>query len=136
MDSLVCFLYFIEGALTAQKDVKLEKHHILNIPNLHVVMAMKSLKSMGHAREAFNWQWHYYFLTPSGVEYLRNFLHLPTEVVPATHKKTQIKTLGEERPRRFGDRKEGGDRPPRTGGRGEYRRGGEGRSPRPAAATE
>ncbi len=113
-----------EGALTQQKDVKLEKHHILNLPNLHVAMALKSLKSMGHVREVFNWQWHYYFLTDSGVEYLREYLHLPEEVIPATLKKAAVKTLsgapaGE---RRFGDRDAKGGAPggefrPRFGGR-------------------
>jgi small subunit ribosomal protein S10e len=100
-----------EGALTCQKDVKLEKHHILALPNLHVVMAMKSLKSMGHVREVFNWQWHYFFLTDEGVTYLRNFLHLPEDVIPATLKKAAIKPLGVredgDRPRRFGDRAAG-----------------------------
>ncbi len=99
--------------MTAQKDVKLEKHHLkelAGIPNLHVLMALKSLKSMGHVREVFNWQWHYFFITDSGVEYLRKYLNLPEEVVPATLKKAALKPLGvrEDGPRRFGDRKEGG----------------------------
>lgn len=44
-----------EGVLTCQKDVKKPKHHELDLPNLHVVKAMLSLKSRGHVREVFNW---------------------------------------------------------------------------------
>lgn len=59
------------------------------------------------------------FLTPEGVEYLREFLNLPAEIVPATHKS---KARGPERsggpsgPRRFDDG-------PRDGGREGYRSG-------------
>ncbi|OBZ66223.1 40S ribosomal protein S10-A [Grifola frondosa] len=35
----------------------------------------------------FSWQWYYYVLTPEGVDYLREWLNLPNEIVPATHKK-------------------------------------------------
>lgn len=82
-------------------------------------MAAMSLKSRGYVREVFNWQWHYYFLTDAGIEYLRGYLHLPAEIIPQTLKKAPIKQLGggevrersERRP--YGDRKEreGGDRP-------------------------
>lgn len=44
-----------EGAMTCQKDVRIPKHHILDIPNLHVAKALLSLKSKGHVREVFNW---------------------------------------------------------------------------------
>lgn len=123
--------------LAVQKNVKLPQHHILKVPNLHVNMAMLSLKSRGYVTEVFNWQWHYYFLTDAGVEYLRGYLHLPAEIIPATLKKAPIKALGgreeafggrgERRP--FGDRKEG-----REGG---YRRegGGFGRRPQGAEAS-
>lgn len=86
--------------MTSQKDVKLAKHHSLNIPNLHVVKALMSLKSMGHVREVFNWQWHYYFLTETGVTYLREYLHLPEDVIPATLKKAAIKVRIPRRARR------------------------------------
>lgn len=75
-----------EGVLTCQKDVKLAKHNELDLPNLHVIKAMLSMKSRGHVREVFNWQWHYFFLTDSGIEYLKAYLNLPEDVVPATLK--------------------------------------------------
>jgi hypothetical protein len=167
--------------LAVQKNVKLPKHHILNLPNLEVVMAMLSLKSRGFVREVFNWQvsalrnlksaraavsarapvtaagmgghwtlldhfvraralvahpgalfllqWHYFFLTDTGIEYLRGYLHLPAEIVPATLKKAPAKAAGgrEEagagarRPGGFGERREGGG-----GFGGERREGGGG----------
>ena len=44
-----------EGVLSCQKDVKKPKHHEMDLPNLHVVKAMLSLKSRGYVREVFNW---------------------------------------------------------------------------------
>lgn len=68
----------------------------------------------------------YYTLTPEGLDYLREWLHLPAEIVPATHIKQQRShapprgMLGdEERRRPFGGRGRGGDRGDREGG---YRR--------------
>ena len=43
---------------------------------------MKSLKSRGFVRETFNWQYFYWYLENEGVEYLREYLHLPAEIVP------------------------------------------------------
>jgi hypothetical protein len=173
----------------------------MDLPNLHVVKAMLSLKSRGYVREVFNWcveavlaahsqpraisfkgvgpasphgspadlwrrhaksggcllsppplhpishppppplflcarlppaltkcvcrQWHYFFLTDAGIQYLKEYLHLPEDVVPATMKRGPNDATGESsvaamggafggrdgRPGRFGDR---GDRP-RTG---------------------
>jgi hypothetical protein len=58
------------------------------------------------------------FLTDSGIEYLREFLNLPSEIVPATLKKsTRPLERGDARgprrdgpPRRFGGEREGGER--------------------------
>ncbi|CAM9291781.1 unnamed protein product [Scytosiphon promiscuus] len=49
---------------------------------------MKSMKSRGLVRETFNWQYFYWYLTVEGIEYLREYLHLPEEIVPATLKKS------------------------------------------------
>ena len=101
-----------EGVLTCQKDVKLQKHHELDLPNLHVVKAMLSLKSRGHVREVFNWQWHYYFLTDTGIEYLKGYLHLPEDVVPATLKRAPGAPGGESAGAGggFGERRTFGER--------------------------
>ena len=130
--------------MTVEKDSRLPKHHILDVPNIHVLDALKSLKSKNHVKEVFNWQWHYYFLLDSGVEYLRQYLQLPEIVVPATLKKTAkpITVRGEDGARRGGFGR-GGDRGERGFERGERRFGGEGgyrreggfaRGPAPGAA--
>merc|ERR1712093_707841 len=48
---------------------------------------MQSLKSRGYVREQFSWQWFYWYLTNEGIEYLREYLNIPSEVVPSTLKK-------------------------------------------------
>ena len=78
---------FKEGVLVAKKDYNAPKHEELDVPNLEVIKAMQSLTSKGLVKTRFSWQWYYYTLTPEGVEYLREWLHLPAEIVPATHKK-------------------------------------------------
>jgi small subunit ribosomal protein S10e len=47
---------------------------------------MKSFTSKGFTRETFNWQYHYFYLTNTGIEYLRQYLALPADIVPATLK--------------------------------------------------
>lgn len=48
---------------------------------------MRSLKSRGFVTGTYNWRYHYYILTNEGIEYLRDYLGLPADVVPATFKK-------------------------------------------------
>lgn len=79
------------------------------------------------------------FLTDTGIEYLREFLNLPSEIVPATLKKSTRPLERDTRPprrdgppRRFGDRE--GYRSEKAGAPGEYRpefRGGFGRGAAP-----
>ncbi|KAK2196330.1 bifunctional 40S Ribosomal protein S10/Plectin-S10 [Babesia duncani] len=78
-----------EGVLVVQKDPKIPSHPEISVPNLHVLMTMKSLKSKNFVDENFNWQHLYFTLTDQGIEYLRNFLHLPPTVFPATLTKKQ-----------------------------------------------
>ena len=101
-----------------------------------MIKALQSLTSKGYVKTQFSWQWYYYTLTPEGLEYLREWLHLPAEIVPATHIKQQRShmpprgMMGEDgrEQRRFGGGRGGprGDRGDREGG---YRRreGGEGK---------
>ena len=49
-------LLFKEGVMMAKKDVHMPKHLELadkNVPNLHVMEAMQSLKSRGYVKEQF-----------------------------------------------------------------------------------
>ncbi|KAH8826201.1 Plectin/S10 domain-containing protein, partial [Flagelloscypha sp. PMI_526] len=76
-----------EGVLVAKKDFNVPKHEEFDVLNLRVIKALQSLTSQGYVKTQFSWRWYYYTLTPEGVEYLREFLHLPSEIVPQTHKK-------------------------------------------------
>merc|ERR1712061_16902 len=76
---------FKEGVIVVKNDPRATLHNELeDIPNLHVMMVMKSLCSRNYVTEKFNWQWDYYFLTNEGIEYLREVLHLPPQVFPST----------------------------------------------------
>ncbi|CAD7929632.1 unnamed protein product [Amoebophrya sp. A120] len=75
---------FKEGVLTVQKDGMKPKHDQIDVPNLHVMMVMKSLTSKDYVKEKFNWQWYYYYLTDEGISHLREVLHLPSTVFPST----------------------------------------------------
>ena len=130
---------FAEGVVTAEKDFNLPAHpapELASVPNLQVIKLMQSFKSRELVTERFAWRHYYWFLTDKGIEYLREYLNLPADVVPATLKKS-ARPVG-ERPRPpmpgGGDRF-GGDRPrrdgggfggPREGGREGYRREGGG----------
>mmetsp|Transcript_68102 Transcript_68102/g.190174 ORF Transcript_68102/g.190174 Transcript_68102/m.190174 type:complete len:81 (+) Transcript_68102:2-244(+) len=50
-------------------------------------MVLRSLCSRGYVSEVFSWQWHYYYLTNEGIDYLREVLHLPAQVCPQTFTK-------------------------------------------------
>merc|ERR1712146_549711 len=79
-----------EGVMVAKKDFNKQSHDDpdLDVPNLHVIKLMQSLKSRVYVQERFSWNWYYYYLTNEGIEYLQKFLNLPADVVPATLKKT------------------------------------------------
>jgi small subunit ribosomal protein S10e len=79
---------FKEGVIVAKKDYRSPKHPELEqVPNLHVIKALQSLKSKGYVKEQFAWRHYYWYLTNEGIQYLRDFLHLPPEIVPATLKR-------------------------------------------------
>ncbi|RWS27938.1 40S ribosomal protein S10-like protein [Leptotrombidium deliense] len=79
---------FKEGVMVAKKDFHAPKHPALaNVANLHVIKAMQSLKSRGYVKEQFAWRHYYWYLTNEGIQYLRDYLHLPAEIVPPTLKR-------------------------------------------------
>ncbi|KAG9384166.1 Ribosomal protein S10E [Pyrenophora tritici-repentis] len=71
---------FREGVLVAKKDFNLPKHGDIDTKNLYVVKACQSLTSRGYLKTRFSWQYYYYTLTPEGLDYLREWLHLPAEI--------------------------------------------------------
>jgi len=116
---------FKEGVIVAKKDTQLKNHPDLpGVPNLSVMVLMKGFASKGLVRENFAWRHFYWYLTNEGINYLREYLHLPTTIVPATLLKTARSVRPDQPPRRsFGERG-----PRREGGferRRDYRQGGE-----------
>lgn len=76
---------FKEGVMVVKKDPYQEEHpDIPGVRNLHVMMVLKSLNSKEMVKEVFCWQYYYYTLNPEGIEHLRELLHLPPQVFPAT----------------------------------------------------
>uniref|UniRef100_A0A7S2YUC2 Plectin/eS10 N-terminal domain-containing protein n=1 Tax=Chloropicon laureae TaxID=464258 RepID=A0A7S2YUC2_9CHLO len=105
---------FREGVLYAEKDFNLPKHPMIDVTNLEVIKLMQSLKSKEFVTEQFAWRHYYWFLTNEGIEYLREYLNLPSEIVPNTLKKStrnmERRPMGDRPPRRFQDRGERGER--------------------------
>jgi len=125
---------FAEGVLVAKKDFYAAAHDdVPDVPNLEVLCLMKSMRSRNLVRETFNWQYYYYYLTTEGIDYLREYLHLPEETIPATQKKPAARPAragpvpGERAGGRYGDKKmgPGGDFNPEFQGQGQSREGGQ-----------
>jgi small subunit ribosomal protein S10e len=116
---------FKEGVLVVKKDTRSQTHpHIEGPTNLEVLMLVKSLESRGFVKVTFSWQYHYAYLTDAGIEYLRQYLALPAEIVPATHKKTASRpNMRDQEDDKYGG---GGRGAPafRGGGDRDYRGGG------------
>ncbi|OWO97485.1 40S ribosomal protein S [Marssonina coronariae] len=133
---------FREGVLVAKKDYNLPKHNDIDTKNLYVVKACQSLTSRGYVKTQFSWQYYYYTLTPEGLDYLREWLHLPAEIVPATHIKQQRSHApprgmmggeGDRERKPFGGRGgRGGERGDREGGYRRREAGGEGKEGAPS----
>uniref|UniRef100_A0A8C4R5J7 Plectin/eS10 N-terminal domain-containing protein n=1 Tax=Eptatretus burgeri TaxID=7764 RepID=A0A8C4R5J7_EPTBU len=83
-------LIFRDGTLVAIKNRKPNSFHpeLPGITNLQVTCTMRSLKSRGLVRETYCWRHHYWYLTNEGIAYVRDYLHLPPEIVPATLRRT------------------------------------------------
>merc|ERR1712225_213004 len=133
-DRLTIYRYlFKEGVMVAKKDCNKPKHDDPELPvkNIYVIKLLTSLKSRGYVTEKFSWQWYYWYLTNEGIEYLREYLHLPAEIVPATLKKPSRPAArgiarGEGRSGGKGGWGDGGKGGDRDGG---YRRGAFGDKP-------
>ena len=72
-----------------KKDTISNSHRQIEGPtNLEVICLMKSLESRGYVRITSSWEYNYCYLTPEGLEYLREYLAVPADTISATHKKT------------------------------------------------
>ncbi|CAK5073427.1 unnamed protein product [Meloidogyne enterolobii] len=78
---------FEDGVCIAKKDYVSKSHpEIKGVRNLYVIKALKSLTSKGLVREQYAWRHYYFYLKEDGVPYLREYLGLPEDVLPNTHK--------------------------------------------------
>merc|ERR1711916_228981 len=102
---------FQDGVMVCKKNFQAKHHYVEGISNLWVWHACRSLEARGFVKGQFSWQWHYWFLTNEGIEYLREFLHLPDDIVPNTLKRTRGGAERERDERRPGGRDDRGDRP-------------------------
>ncbi|KAG7240599.1 hypothetical protein INR49_026654 [Caranx melampygus] len=77
---------FRDGVMVAKKDKRPQVKHpeVQSVSNLQVIRAMGSLKSRGYVTETFAWRHFYWYLTNEGIVYLREYLKLPPEIVPAS----------------------------------------------------
>jgi len=108
---------FSDGVLVARKDFASPEHmELKHIKNIEVIKTCQSLRSRGFVREQFSWQHYYFFLTDEGIEYLRKWLNVPSDVVPKTlqAKAEPPRVIGGFR----GDRAGGYRRPGAPGERG------------------
>ncbi|KAL6541548.1 hypothetical protein OROGR_011034 [Orobanche gracilis] len=81
------------GVCYAKKDFNLAKHPEIDVPNLQVIKLMQSFKSKEYVRQTLAWMHYYWYFTNDGIEFLCTYLNLPSEIVPATLKKS-AKPLG------------------------------------------
>ncbi|KAM4687860.1 plectin isoform 3-T3 [Discoglossus pictus] len=79
-------ILFRDGVMVAKNDERPQSRHseVPGVTNLQVTKAMGSLRSRGFVRETFVWKHCYWYLTNEGIDYLRQYLHLPPEIVPAS----------------------------------------------------
>ncbi|TKS89148.1 Plectin [Collichthys lucidus] len=83
---------FQDGVIVAKKDKRPRSMHpdVRGVTNLKVIRAMGSLRSKGFVRETFAWKHVYYYITNEGTAYLRDYLHLPPEILPAPLKCARV----------------------------------------------
>uniref|UniRef100_A0A7S1KQB2 Plectin/eS10 N-terminal domain-containing protein n=1 Tax=Percolomonas cosmopolitus TaxID=63605 RepID=A0A7S1KQB2_9EUKA len=89
-DRVAVFQYlFREGVIVAKNDTQLKSHpDLADVRNLYVIKLMDGFVVNGYVRKTYAWQHHYYYITNEGIEYLRDYLHLPASIVPATLKRS------------------------------------------------
>ncbi|XP_016795313.1 small ribosomal subunit protein eS10-like [Pan troglodytes] len=94
-------LFFKEEVTVVKKDVHMPKHLELadkNVPGRArwlrpVIPALWEAESRGYyVKEQFAWRHVYWYLTNEDIQYLRDYLHLPLETVPATLRRSRPRT--------------------------------------------
>lgn len=79
---------FRVGILVVRKHKKKSSEKEKNkIESAVIIKLLKGLLSKGLVTETFSWKVYYFTLNDKGISFLRNFLNLPSTVVPLTYKK-------------------------------------------------
>merc|ERR1719274_224282 len=116
---------FKEGVMCAPKDfaktvtIETASGNEVEVRNLEIIKLMTSLKSREYVKETFNWRWFYWYLNDEGIEYLRQYLNIPADVVPDTMMK-QAPRAGESE-RRYGRGGGGFDKDKGVGPGGDFK---------------
>lgn len=74
-----------DGTLVVKHQPSLPIHEKTKITNLHVMLMMRTMKTKEYVKHTYLWGYDYYILTPEGIEFLREQLDLPLNVMPATY---------------------------------------------------
>jgi small subunit ribosomal protein S10e len=81
------FVKITEGVVVARKDFQAPRHpQIPGVSNLEVIKLMQGFTAKGLVRENFAWRHYYWYLTNEGINYLREYLNIPSNYVPLTLK--------------------------------------------------
>lgn len=110
---------FREGVVVAENKNQ-KKHSELSVTNLEVIQLMRGFATRKLVKPQYAWRHYYYFLTDEGVQYLREILHIPADIMPATMKKTasSVAPTGDDRRRQWRNEEGGAEGGPRRGGFG------------------
>ncbi|PIK48577.1 putative 40S ribosomal protein S10-like [Apostichopus japonicus] len=106
----------LKGVMVAKKDTNLAKHPEVDVPNLHVMKALQRLRQGAVCLAPL-----LLYLTNEGIQYLRETLNLPPEIVPTTLKRQARPET--TRPRPKGQGMDRGPSGPVDSQRDSYRRG-------------
>ncbi|XP_071699898.1 small ribosomal subunit protein eS10z-like [Rutidosis leptorrhynchoides] len=75
---------FEEGICFAKMDEYSTKHPEIDAPNSEVIKLMHKFESNKYVNCTSTRRHHYWYLTYDGIEFLRTYLNLPSDIVPAT----------------------------------------------------
>ncbi|ABW98078.1 rps10b (nucleomorph) [Hemiselmis andersenii] len=75
---------FKDGLLVVKKEKKFFLEKEKQIESIIVIKLLKSLVSKGFVKESFCWKYYYFILNDRGIEFLRNYLQIPSDVIPLT----------------------------------------------------
>lgn len=78
--------YFFSKGVCLVEHKSYDLHPELQIINTEVAKYFKSLVSRGISRKIFVWRHAYHFITPAGIETLREELCLDEDELPETHR--------------------------------------------------